>query len=151
MTYMIDHKKNLQAILNSVLMNSDNDFTGVGIIIYKNINSLPIFPLRENFPDINDNKIIESLIKISSSSSEYHDGFHLISDDWKLTHVSQFFSPPILSSASLDQSKLFGSRYVAALFGSSISEVILTGIASKGFGQAIFESGEEIYFKKDAS
>jgi hypothetical protein len=36
---------------------------------------------------------------------------------------------------------------VAALFGSAIPSVLLTGIASQGFGLSIFEAGKEKHFE----
>jgi hypothetical protein len=59
--------------------------------------------------------------------------------------VSQYFSPPIVAN-TLDRTKLFGGRYVAALFGSAIQGVELTGIASRGFGIAVFKDGSERLF-----
>lgn len=140
--------KSLKKLLNEVQTKSGSDFSGVGIIVHDRAHDLPIFPLRLSYPMINETQIVDSLIKIASKSSKYHDGFHLISKDWKLTHVSQYFSPPIVEKTEVDRSKLFGGRYLAALFGSSLPDVLFTGIASSDFGVAIFKSGKEIYYKK---
>ena len=146
---MNKNEEKLRKTLNEVMKLSGKNFSGVGVIIYENINDIPIFPLRETSPDINENEITESIIKLSSTSCQYHDGFHLISKEWQITHISQYFSPPILEDVEIDMSKLFGGRYIAALFGSSLPNVLYTGIASRGFGQAMFQSGKEIYYLKD--
>lgn len=140
---------NLKQTLKEVLRKSGNDFSGVGIIVHDGNHDLPIFPLRLTSPDLVDNDITKLLIKISSVNSKYHDGFHLIASDWQVTHTAQYFSPPILQNVVVDRTKPFGGRYIAALFGSAIPGVLLTGIASNGFGLAIFQSGKEVYFKKD--
>lgn len=80
-------------------------------------------------------------------SSEYHDGFHILDSSLHLKLVAQYFSPPVVRDVALDRSKLFGGRYVAALFGSVLAGVLLTGIASREFGIAIFERGTEKLFE----
>jgi hypothetical protein len=48
----------------------------------------------------------------------------------------------------IDRSKRFGGRYLAALFGSALPDVWAAGIASPGFGIAIFERGAEVLYEK---
>lgn len=91
--------------------------------------------------------LITSLAAISVPDSEYHDGFHVVSSGWRLIRVSQYFSPPIVANATIDRTKLFGGRYIAALFGSAIHGVQLAGIASRGFGIAVFKDGSERLFE----
>jgi len=93
-------------------------------------------------------ELITSLAAISVHDCEYHDGFHIVSSDWRLIRVSQYFSPPIVANPTIDRTKLFGGRYVAALFGSAIPGVQLTGIASRGFGIAVFKDGTERLFEE---
>ena len=71
----------------------------------------------------------------------------IISSAGHLTRVAQYFSPPIIPDAQIDRSKRFGGRYLAALFGSAIPSVIVSGIASEGFGIAVFRSGREVIFE----
>jgi len=141
--------KKLKDILLNVKYGAKKDFSGLGVIIYSDVASLPIFPLRDTKPTISSDNIVNSLIELSSLTSEYHDGFHLLSENLELTHVSQYFSPPIISNVEVNRNKLFGGRYLAALFGSCLSGVIYTGITSNGFGTAIFQGGKEIIFVKD--
>jgi hypothetical protein len=140
--------RKLRNTLIAVREQSGPDFSGVGLILYSNLAMLPIFPLRRTVPQIDEYDVIGSLAKIASVSSEYHDGFHLISSKWKITHVAQYFSPPIIETAEVDRTKLFGGRYLAALFGSSLPGVMLCGVASNGFGIAIFKSGKEVLFEE---
>jgi hypothetical protein len=84
---------------------------------------------------------------MASWRSDFHDGFHLMSTEWKLTQVAQYFSPPIVPHLEVDRQKLFGGRYLAALFGSVLPGVELTGTASNGFGMAVFRHGREVYFE----
>lgn len=137
----------LKEVLVQVSKNSGEEFSGVGLIVYQDYGKLPVHPLRVRAPEFRGLSLIESLVRVSSLKSEYHDGFHLISSDWNLTHFSQYFSPPIVSNVKINYDRIVGGRYVAALYGSMIEGVKMCGIASKGFGVAIFERGVEVYFK----
>jgi len=53
----------------------------------------------------------------------------------------------MIDGVMIDRTKVFGGRYIAALFGSAIPGVQLAGIASRGFGIAVFENGSERYFE----
>ena len=137
----------LRNILRNVMGRRTIDFSGVGLIVCNSLQRLPVFPLSKSQPSFERFDLVDQLLEIAPLSSEYHDGFHVISDAWRLTSVAQYFSPPIIVGAPLDRSKRFGGRYLAALFGSAISEVKLTGIASDGFGIAIFQRGREVVFE----
>jgi hypothetical protein len=122
-------------------------FSGVGVLVCDDPDQLPILPLRPVGSLLGADDLVASLAAISVFHSEFHDGFHIVSSDWRLIRVSQYFSPPIIANAPIDRSKLFGGRYLAALFGSAIPGVQLTGIASRGFGIALFERGAERHFE----
>jgi hypothetical protein len=127
------------------------EFSGIGVIICDSPKSLPICPLRPiSTLSTTDEDLISLLVTISSVHSEYHDGFHIISSNWKLIKVAQYFSPPILASAQIDRTKRLGGRYLAALFGSALSGVKVSGIASNGFGLAVFQDGKEVHYESDA-
>jgi hypothetical protein len=123
------------------------DFSGLGVILYESLESLPVIPLRTTAPLHHGEDLSQYLASISVYRSEYHDGFHLISKRWQLTHVAQYFSPPIVTNARIDRTKQFGGRYLAALFGSALPNVTLCGIVSNGFGLAVFCRGEEVHFE----
>ncbi len=137
----------LRDILWQVHEAAGDDFTGVGVLVSDAPETLPILPLRpvSRLRDAVD--LVASLAAISVPECQYHDGFHVVSSDWRLTLVSQYFSPPIVANTTIDRTKLIGGRYVAALFGSAIQGVRLTGIASRGFGIAVFKDGSEQHFE----
>ncbi len=83
-------------------------------------------------------------MRIADSSSEFHDGFHVLSPDLELLLVSQYFSPPIVTSVVIDTTRRLGGRYMAALFGSALPTVCASGVASLHYGVAIFENGREV-------
>tara|TARA_R110000850_G_scaffold253692_1_gene378915 strand:+ start:154 stop:375 length:222 start_codon:yes stop_codon:yes gene_type:complete len=66
----------------------------------------------------------------------------------KLTHFAQYFSPPIVREAVLDRHRLVGGRFVAALFGSAIPGVLMTGIVGLNSGLSIFRNGEEVVYEE---
>jgi hypothetical protein len=141
-------KGRLRNVLFEVHKNSGADFSGVGLILYKDICNIPIFPLRQAEPQFITNSLVRKLVDISRLASEYHDGFHMVSESFELTHIAQYFSPTIIADIKVNRTKQIGGRYMAALFGSKINGVILTGIVTKGSGLTIFEDGREIYFEE---
>ncbi|MGY2805554.1 hypothetical protein [Bradyrhizobium sp. USDA 4506] len=135
-------------ILRDVMARRTYDFSGIGLVVCSSPEKLPIVPLSKSEPNIEEGDLVRQLIAIASRGSAYHDGFHIISPSWQLIRVAQYFSPPIAHDAVIDRSKRFGGRYLAALFGSSIPAVSLSGIASEDFGIAIFERGREVFFEE---
>lgn len=133
--------------LCEVEVNSSADFSGIGVVVCDSPADLPIFSLRDTTPEISGS-VVQVLSGLSSYKSKYHDGFHILNKKGELTHVSQYFSPPIVKGACFDKSRLIGGRFLAALFGSAISGVILTGIVSEGHGLSIFKSGKEVHFEE---
>ncbi|MGY3582596.1 hypothetical protein ACVIGB_008337 [Bradyrhizobium sp. USDA 4341] len=134
--------------LRSVMARRTYDFSGIGLIVSNSPEKLPIVPLSKSEPNFEKSDLVSQLVAIASRSSAYHDGFHIISQTWQLTGVAQYFSPPVADDAVIDRSKRFGGRYLAALFGSSIPAVSLSGIASEDFGIAVFERGREVFFEE---
>ena len=137
----------LRNLLWQVQATAGEDFAGLGLLVCNTPEALPIVPLRPESNPAPGRKLVDSLVAISSPDSEYHDGFHIVSTGWRLSLLSQYFSPPIVEDAVIDRTKVFGGRYMAALFGSAIPGVELSGIASGGFGVAIFRDGAERYFE----
>lgn len=138
----------MRATLSRVHKLAGGDFSGIGLIVHGQEAKLPVFPLRLH-ADIPINYDLEqSLATISSNRSDLHDGFHLLSINWKLTAVAQYFSPPILPNAEINWTRRFGGRYLAAQFGSALPGVIVCGIATSSLGLAIFKAGREVHFEK---
>lgn len=138
----------LRNILLLVQQNSGSCFSGIGIIVCEKNARLPVFPIRPVSCPTEEGDLIRVLTSISSLKSEFHDGFHLISSGWELMKISQYFSPPVIDDAKVDRTRFFGGRYLAALFGSALPGVKLAGIASNGFGLAIFQHGREVYYER---
>ena len=134
-------------LLYEVWLKSSTDFSGIGIIVCDDATDLPIVNLRDTAPKT-AGTLVEVLFKLSSIKSRYHDGFHLLNTKGELTHAAQYFSPPIVRTASFDKSRLVGGRFVAALFGSAITGVAMTGIVSEGHGLSIFKNGKEVHYEE---
>lgn len=124
------------------------DFAGIGLIVHQPIASLPIFPLRLHAAAPEAKDLACSLALVASNKSDLHDGFHLLSTDWEITAVAQYFSPPIVANPEINWHRKFGGRYLAAQFGSALPGVELCGIATTSLGIAIFKNGREIHFEK---
>jgi hypothetical protein len=143
---MIDNFKN---ILLKVEKEADDDFSGIGIVLYSELNEIPVFPLHSNNIEAEGDELVPTLVTISRINSSYHDGFHFISSDFKLSHTSQYFSPPIVRGIKNSTAReAVGGRYMAALFGSCIQGILYTGIVTKSNGVVIFKNGMEVYSKE---
>lgn len=138
----------LRTTLARVHALAGQDFSGIGIIVHSRGASLPVFPLRIDAAPPASSDVEQSLANIASNKSDLHDGFHLLSIDWTITSVAQYFSPPILADAKINWARKFGGRYLAAQFGSAIPGVELCGIATNSLGLAIFMAGHEVHFEK---
>lgn len=131
-------------LLCDVERNAGTSFAGIGVILFADLRMIPVFPMVANdFQTGNVSCSAEFLAEISCSSNKYHDGFHLLSSDWKLVGLSQYFSPPIIDRFINHATLRRGGRYYAAKFGSVIPGVICTGIISRTYGIVIFRNGQE--------
>ncbi|HAT3852390.1 MAG: diadenylate cyclase [Serratia marcescens] len=141
-------KENLYKLLYDIWSESNRVyFSGLGVIICNNPDGLPITSLRNVAPIQNDSTL-GLLARISNKNSEYHDGFHILNEAGNVTYIAQYFSPPIIENISFDRSRFIGGRFVAALYGSCINEIKLTGIVSEGDRLSIFEAGKEVYYEE---
>lgn len=137
----------LRDTLARIQNNVGSDFSGIGVVVCDVADALPIHPLRTVSAIPCAGNLVSQLSSVSSIHSTFHDGFHIVSTDWRLLKVAQYFSPPIVATVDINWTRQFGGRYLAALFGSALPSVKATGIASNGFGLAIFQDGKEIYFE----
>lgn len=140
--------KKIMKLCNDINKLKSKNFEGIGLVIYSDIKELPVAPMNTekiiyDLPITKYNDVLNTLIEISSSNSEFQDGFHLLSKQLELTHISQYFSTPIIEKLVVKNT--FGSRYRTALYGSCISNVLFTAVISKNYGLIIFEKGKEIY------
>lgn len=134
----------LRALLGDVLNQSGPTFTGVGLIVTDQAGDLPVIHLRPNAPPVEAGSALNLLIAVSDESSPFHDGFHILSPSFQAISLSQYFSPPILPGVFIDGSRPVGGRYMAALFGSGLPNVLATGVATRRYGVAVFRDGHEI-------
>lgn len=133
-------------LLHDVSNQAGESFSGVGLLVCHDIDLLPITSIRKFDGDLSPSDAATFLASISNYDNLYHDGFHVLSPEFKVLRISQYFSPPIVEELEFDRSKKIGGRYLAALFGSTLPGISLTGIASTGFGLAVFQNGvEQIY------
>jgi hypothetical protein len=136
----------LNKLLLQVKLKSGKGFDGLGLIIYDDYVNLPVTPFNDErlikLPIKDFNQIVDTLIKISNSTNEFHDGFHLISKEFQLTHTSNYFSTPIIKKIKIE--KNYGSRYRTALYGSCLPNVLFTAVLSKNYGPIIFEKGKAL-------
>lgn len=119
-------------------------FSGIGLLISRDLGTLPIVPLRPMEQIDRTKPIRDALVAISDVNNEYHDGFHILTPDFQLVGVSQYFSPPIVPGLRGDPARRLGGRYMAALFGSTLPGVLTAGVASADYGVAVFEQGREL-------
>jgi len=126
-------------------------FEGIGLVVYNDLEDLPVIPLNDEkipfmLPLVNYENILKVLIEVSSFESIYQDGFHLLSKDLSLTHISQYFSTPIIRELEVQNN--YGSRYRTALYGSLLPNVIYTIVISKDYGVVVFNNGKEVFTQK---
>ncbi|HNP31794.1 MAG TPA: hypothetical protein PKN96_00725 [Flavobacterium sp.] len=138
--------KLLKKLLSEIKSKSDNNFEGLGLIVYEDCVNLPVTPFNDEkfikLPIKEFNDVLDTLIKISNSKNEFHDGFHLLSKEFQLTHISNYFSTPIIEKVKIE--KKYGSRYRTALYGSCLPNVLFTAVLSKNYGPIIFEKGKTL-------
>ncbi|WP_131726028.1 hypothetical protein [Bordetella pseudohinzii] len=121
-------------------------------MFYERLDDLPHLQLGasaenvalEQFADIT---LTATLSKISVPSVPLHDGFHFVCvDSWRLTHVSQFISPPIPEGAD-HRFHVSGARLMAALLTSLLPGIECVGIVSQSGEIHLFRDGRDAVWK----
>lgn len=135
--------RKLHTLLTDVSNGAGASFSGIGLLISRDPASLPIMPLRPTEHIDGTKSVVDTLIAMSDIDNEFHDGFHILSPDFQIVRLSQYFSPPIVPGLRGDPVRRLGGRYMAALFGSTLSDVLAAGVASASYGVAVFERGRE--------
>lgn len=138
---------NLSSLLVKIDRSKPDNFAGIGVILYSELNGLPISPLKNfnpsfEMPVTSDSEIEKRLLTISEISNDFHDGFHLIDHNFSLTHISLYFAAPIVISPNVEYH--FGSRYRAAFYGSFLPQIIACGVISNAHRPVIFQEGNKI-------
>lgn len=127
---------------------SDDNFSGIGLILYHNNYILSKFhaDLRPSAKipcniKLGNRKTIQYLLKIANINNNLHDGFILFNSSGKLTHVAQYFCPPPIKGLIPNES--YGVRYRVAQYGSFLKGVILTGTINHDKKIHCFENGRK--------
>lgn len=126
------------------------DFCGLGVVFYRHLEALPRLALGDQdhlmpaLPVCGLGAIASSLAGISSASSPWHDGFHLVNlSGPALTHVSQYLAPPIALRGAADAglSRPTGARHMTALLVSQLDGVACVGLLTNHVEATVFERG----------
>lgn len=136
-------------LLQAVHARRPTDFAGLGIVLCVPPIDFPSVPLggwlapRPILPVRGPESVIDILIKLSSRSSLWHDGFHLIDHvDEALTEVSQFLAPDLRKVAAQRPSELpNGARHVTAMLVSGYPSVACVGLLAGDDQISIFQEG----------
>lgn len=126
------------------------DCCGLGVVFYHHLEALPRLGLGDQdhqpvLPVSGLVAIASTLASISSASSLWHDGFHLVNNlgGPELTHVSQYLSPPIAlrCAADIGCSRPTGARHMTALLVSQLEGIACVGLLTNQGEATIFERG----------
>jgi hypothetical protein len=138
-------------LLRRVARHADDDFAGVGFVVYSNLSRLPHLALRIPpdqvcaLPLVGVDKICEFIAHAARSSSPLHDGFHLIElSTCALTHACHFIAPAIPSDQAIIQS-VSGARHMSALLASRIVGIDVAALVGRDGVGVIFEGGSKVF------
>ena len=134
-------KEKLHKILNQIYREADFSFSGLGVLVYSHLDGLPVSPLYKSPMKLTDSSLYGKLKELSDVGNSYHDGFHLISDNLELTHVAQYFYPQPLKGMALEAESGYGIRYFVAQIGSTLPNVLISGVVANRYGVVLFENG----------
>lgn len=137
----------LRTVLRLLQSDFPDRFSGLGIVFYTPPLNLPVAPMvppdqLPQFPTGNAKEAALLLRTLSDSASPMHDGFHLVdAQTLAITHVCQFFAPPIPNNLPISMPQHpVGARYMAALLGSLLPSVVITAVFGRD-GATAFEKG----------
>lgn len=137
-------------LLAAIAAKRASDFTGIGVVFYVDLRSLPHLQLTNDLiaPEASRFDCVDLaslLASISTQSCLLHDGFHFVNaQDWKLTHLSQFISPPIPRDAS-EKFQGTGARLMAAVLASVLPGIASVGLVSHTGDVHLFCGGVDVY------
>lgn len=135
----------LKSVLCQIQSEKDDSFAGIGIIVCSTHENIPMVSMRLENDEIlrilSEKDLIKALKLLSNENSDFHDGFHVLNENFRLTKVAQFISPPVIE---INITEDHGSRFITALFTSKISGVIATGVIGKTYLPKVFINGQEL-------
>ena len=137
-------KEKLYKILDDIYRDSAEPFAGLGIIVCREIEKLPISPLYGTSIHLEKSVLSENLKDLASLKNPFHDGFLVLSDKLEIIHTSQYFYPDPIPRITLDPEKGYGARYLVAKIGSVLPSVLFSVVVGQKYGVQFFEKGKEI-------
>ena len=135
-----------EQVLRAIACLRDEDFSGVGLVFYERLAHLPHLQLTgssvmADLGRFSEVDLANALSSISVMSGPLHDGFHFVDvASWKLTHLSQFISPPIPDAAA-QHCHGTGARLMAALLASLLPGIACVGLVSQAGDVHLFTNG----------
>ncbi len=131
-------------LANQIAITSLPHFSGMGLVFYDeyyNISNYHCDLVHNTLPlaflTLHSNHLFTYLQSISTYDHPCHDGFHFINQKGVLTHIAQFFSPPI--DKTIKNIVGHGSRVYCAKSGMNIPGVIAVAAISSNRSVYIFE------------
>lgn len=138
------------AVLEQIAKRRPADFCGLGVVFYRQLDSLPMLPLGDQdhcnlaLPIGGVDAIASTLAQVSGASSPWHDGFHLVAlNGPALTHVSQYLAPPIGTrcATGFGGQRPTGARHMTALLVSQLEGIACVGLLTNHAEATVFERG----------
>lgn len=137
----------IEALYNALfaIKTQKNDlFSGIGLLVCDNTGGLPISALHKLPFEPTSQNLTKQLIELSNYNNCYHDGFHVISTNLKITHVSQYFYPKPSKQIIIHNVENYGVRYFVAKIGSALPNVKYSAIVNSNYEIYIFQDGEKL-------
>lgn len=142
---------NTYKLLKKIKSKENNYFSGIGLVVYDSkFDHASHCDLRPDIKSpcysVTDDNICDYFVNISDYHHTLHDGFHMMNNDGILTHVAQYFVPPVVKGLTPNQEH--GVRLFSSMCGSTIGGVLFIGVISSSNKIYIFQSGEYINIDK---
>jgi len=151
--------RNFQWLIKELLrgaIQKKDDFSGIGIVVYdcRLLDKIQHSSLRPSTKcpqgfRMDEDSTVKFLLGISSSVHSLHDGFHFFNEKGFLTHLSQYFVPPVIPEIESNES--YGTRYHSAFYGSYVRGVVLTGVVLHCTEAFIFNKGKACRIQDELS
>jgi hypothetical protein len=141
--------ESLRCALVDVSARASSSFSGLGIVIY-DADSFP----TQCYCDLRDttslrhfgahfgsigNGLTDLLLTVSCESHPCHDGFVFMNVLGNVTHIAQYFVPPVVPH--LAPHHLHGTRFYSALCGSLLPGVLAVGVVCRNRDCFLMKSG----------
>lgn len=135
-------------LLEEIVSTNPENFSGIGLVVYdsKKLDRKSHCDLRPNIKtpqySIHDKGLVDYLIHISDYHNTLHDGFHMMNESGVLTHVAQYFVPPIVENLAPDQDH--GVRVHSSICGSTLQGVLFIAVVCSNSNIYLFQDGKKV-------